>query len=616
MARDGKSYPRRWERDLDPRQRPDRPAAVRTYDRSGQTTCVAFDLDCKKAAGRGAVLRDTERLAAWLAEAGCAYLVDESPSGGRHVYVLLDHPRAFNEISELARNLRGSGALKSLDPSPLVNLTEGCIRPPGAEHRLGGHQRLITPWSTALRATTHRTTSAAWAAFVLQLPAPRRLETDLLAPSRDRTQGQLVQRPLDRAYLGIALTGTFDAARYPSTSEARAAVLLHALCRGWTPQEITTQVTQGSWPGLARLFETSYGHRYAGKALAGDLLRAQSRAEEVPFRQIHASAKRPRAGSGKAARLYLRQWTTAFRLALEDGRWSNSLATEQLLVALGDAARRSQSVYTEFGCRHLSMCAGMTLDHSTTAKLLRRLAGEDDPFVLLVESDRGVDADMYEIRIPDQYLERLPPDDDLPEPPYGIHPVFALFDRPVYRLYTVLERLDRPVSPTELAQHAHVAVSTVYKHVPAMRDARIITRRRDGTVSARGSKSLTSHAKRNNIAGRLAAAVMKWRAERNSLRIAHGLPEIHHGRRDPRVAWPGQGPRPRPAPVADTTAIARPTTPPDQQPVDPDAVRQAQERAIGGGLPDWREDLEEATAVELLRNRLGAQLIAAEQAEA
>jgi hypothetical protein len=599
VARDGRQYRRAWEQRLDPSRRPALPAAVRTYDATGETRTVVFDLDCKKAGARAAVLRDFERLTGWLDEARGSWLADESPSGGRHVYVLLDHKVSLTELAPVVRDLRASGALPTLDPSPMCNLTEGCIRPPGSPHPVGGHQRLLTPLSHALRAIASPTTASAWRTFLALLPATGRVEVDLLAPARQAVAAGPA-RPLAPAYDDIARTGRHDIARYPSPSEARAAVLLHALCRGWTPAEITRQVQTGAWSGLRSLYEQHYGNRYADRALAGDLGRAQAHYDQLPFRGFHTSAKRPRAGGGKAARLQLRRWTAAVHLALADGRWDSSLATEQLLVALGDASRRSQSLYVAFGCRHLSMGAGTAVDHSTAARLLKRLAREDDPFVLLIESDRGIDADVYELRIPDAYLDRLPSDDALPAPPYGVHPAFALLERPIYRLYTVLERLGRPVKPAQLASEARVALSTVYKHLPAMLQARLAARRPDGTVTARGAKALTRFARKHGIAARLAATVTRWRTERNSLRIAHGLPQLAHQPGTPRVIWPGQPPR--------SSGLPSPALAEASKAATSDTLRAAQERAIGGGEPDWRTDLEQA-ALALLRRELNARAL-------
>jgi hypothetical protein len=585
VAHDGRSYRRSWETQLDPARRPALPAAVRTYDKAGETRCVAFDLDARKKASRGAVLRDCERLVGWLSAAGCSYLVDESVSGGRHVYVFLAEPASHADIAPLARRLRSSAALPTLDPGPLVNLSEGCIRPPGATHKAGGHQRLITPLPAALAAASSATTPASWRAFLASLPAPpvSRLEADLHEPAAEPAPAGLA-RPLAPAYAAIASTGRYDPGRYPSASEARAAVILHALCRGWTGQQIAAEVTGNRWPGLAGLYAAHYGTHYTAKALAGDLTRAQARYEELPLHRIHTSATRPRGGGGQAARTHLRKWAAALELAIRNDRWptARSYGIELLLVALGDAARRSQTIYPAFGVRHLSMGAGTTLEPSTVAKLLKALAQEEDPFVLLVESDRGVDPDIYELRIPDAYLDQLPVEEQLPPPPYGVHPAFSFLPKPAYRLYSVLASQPGPASPADLATAARMPLRTVYAVLNELRQARL-AQVRSGQWQ-RGRRNLSVYARARGAGRRLHDLIVKWRSERAALRAAHGLPDHHYPARFS-VGWPGIPPPPPP----------------------PLSTEQL-ERAIGGGRPDWRTDLESAV-LQMLQEQLGAQVI-------
>jgi hypothetical protein len=584
VAHDGRSYRRSWESQLDPARRPAKPAAVRTYDQAGQTRCVAFDLDARKNASRGAVLRDCERLVGWLSEAGCSYLVDESVSGGRHVYVFLAEPISHAEIAPLARRLRSSAALPTLDPGPLINLSEGCIRPPGAAHKDGGHQRLITPLPAALTAASSPTSPASWRAFTALLPAApaSRLNVDLHEPAAEPAPVGLA-RPLAPAYAAIAATGRYDTGRYPSPSEARAAVILHALCRGWTAEQITAEVTSNRWAGLATLYAAHYGTRYAGTALAGDLSRAQARYEELPLHRIHTSATRPRGGGGKAARTHLRKWTAAVSLAIQAERWptARSYGIELLLLALGDAARRSQTIYPAFGVRHLSMGTGTTLEPSTVAKTLKALAEEEDPFILLVESDRGVEPDIYELRIPDAYLEQLPPDGELPPAPYGVHPAFSYLPKPAYRLYTALSSRPAPMTVAELADAAKMPQRTVYAVLTELHQARLARPR--GRQWRLGRRSLTAFARAQGVGRRLHDLIAKWRSERAALRAAHGLPDHHYPTRFT-VAWPGVPPPARTAPPMS---------------------REEQERAIGGGRPDFRTDLE-AAALQVLQEQLGA----------
>jgi hypothetical protein len=116
-------------------------------------------------------------------------------------------------------------------------------------------------------ALQYPTTADSWTAFVHALPRPEptRLTIDVDEPGIDPAPAGM-RLPLAPLYAQIATTGTYPADRYPSPSEARAAVLLHALHRGWTSTDIATAVGSGHWAGLAGLYRTKYGRRYADKS--------------------------------------------------------------------------------------------------------------------------------------------------------------------------------------------------------------------------------------------------------------------------------------------------------------------------------------------------------------
>ena len=100
--------------------------------------------------------------------------LDESPSGGLHVHVPLAEPAGFDEV---ARVMTAAKALfASLDRAPMSNRKTGCIRPPGAAHRLGGSQRLVTEFGAARRVFLRRNRPRVWARLVDRLapadPAP------------------------------------------------------------------------------------------------------------------------------------------------------------------------------------------------------------------------------------------------------------------------------------------------------------------------------------------------------------------------------------------------------------------------------------------------------------
>ena len=141
----GRSYPRA--RGL-AAGRPAAPAAVATFDAAGRAPSVVFDLDVSKG-GPARVAADAERLAALLDGVGAAYVLDESPSGGLHVHVPLVEPAGFDEVFRVMTAAKALFA--SLDRAPMSNRKTGCIRPPGAAHRLGGSQRLVTEFGAARR---------------------------------------------------------------------------------------------------------------------------------------------------------------------------------------------------------------------------------------------------------------------------------------------------------------------------------------------------------------------------------------------------------------------------------------------------------------------------------
>ncbi|HXZ69411.1 MAG TPA: hypothetical protein VEH31_00900, partial [Streptosporangiaceae bacterium] len=230
-------------------QRPGVPAAVATFDASGRAPSVVFDLDVSRG-GPARVLADAERLAALLDGVGAAYVVDESPSGGLHVHVPLAEPAGFDEVARVMTAAKGLFA--SLDRAPMSNRKTGCIRPPGAAHRLGGSQRLVTGFAAARRVFLRRNRPSVWARLVDRLapadpdPDPPPLPDHRSSPRRPRRP----RRPLPARLELLARTGGFPAGRYRSGSEARQAVLTSAFQRGWGLDDVVAEVAAGRWPGL------------------------------------------------------------------------------------------------------------------------------------------------------------------------------------------------------------------------------------------------------------------------------------------------------------------------------------------------------------------------------
>ena len=113
------------------------PWAVHLADASGSFRLLGFDLDAHRPGQRAAAAADADRLVQLLAQVGIAHVVCASgPSGGRHVWVGLDHGAPAGQVASLARLARH--VLPTLDIAPLSNPATGCLRPPLSSHRDGG----------------------------------------------------------------------------------------------------------------------------------------------------------------------------------------------------------------------------------------------------------------------------------------------------------------------------------------------------------------------------------------------------------------------------------------------------------------------------------------------
>ena len=215
----GHTYLRRWERPLTARL-PAVPAAVPIYSAAGDTRVLVIDLDASRG-GRDAVRRDAAAVTDLVRAAGGRVIVDESPSGGRHVYVPLAVPVGFHDARDLALAL--AVRTPSMDPSPNQNLTDGLIRPPGSVHPSGGHQVLHGPLTAAqqLAATGNPPAVLDRLRGPARDGAGRRQAThtghgDPTAPSSDGVDGAphlpraSGPRELAADYLRIATTGLYD----------------------------------------------------------------------------------------------------------------------------------------------------------------------------------------------------------------------------------------------------------------------------------------------------------------------------------------------------------------------------------------------------------------------
>jgi hypothetical protein len=559
-----------WTGRLTPR-RPVRPAAVLLYDAEGTAQALAVDLDVSRG-GREQVRADSARLCQLLDRAGARYLVDQSPSGGRHVWVPLARRRTAAELLRVTRAL--ALLLPSLDPTPITNAATGCLRPPGSAHPSGGHQELLTPWARAVDAVRSRTGSAAWT-ILLDLLAPQ-LKYWVAARTRSTTAPGASPglderataraggaRPLPAPYAAIAHTGQHDAGRYRSPSEARMAVLASAAAHGWSRADVTAALADGEWPGLAGLY-ARYAAAHRAAALGRDWAKALPYARclvaisdtgELPSHPPAEAAHEAQPLARQRALsdyVHVRVWRTAVDLATHE-RWADRAGQSKraVLSALAEAAHRRGSRYIDVGCRSLGL--GAALDHATTADVLRALREETDPFLVLLEDQRGERGDLYELRVPDAYR------DDAESLPWragrlsGLHPVFHQLGVPAAHLYEAIGAVGR-ADVAMLVQVSHLSRATVYRAAALLASHGLITR--SGGRWRRTRLRLDALARRLGVPALIDALLTRIRAERVQWRALLGLSR-NLGAPDPLTV------------LAELAAVPPPPEPPPDLRLDP-----------------------------------------------
>jgi len=455
---------------------PTAPAAIHVYDRAGFTRFWPLDLDAHDRTPEqiAAVEADLAAATTLLDETGCIYLVDRA-HGGAHVYVLLEDPLSADDARTLITAL--TRRLPTLDPKPVQNASDGLITIPGSVHRLGGHRELTVDadaaWATI--AGTHtpaRALQRLRAALVDELRAIAHEDAQRGAQAREaaRAAGSTetlsaiadddvraitvrgIGRHMSAKLAGLAADGDWRAADYASASEARRAVLMSAVATGMQQTDVQARMLDGRWPGLRSLFahkgldRLTYEYRRAAEEIArrdltappGTLTRDDSAVRS------DTSAKTHRGGGEGSPSVHdahgtIRAWITLVeRHAAAEYQGTRGWDRQMALRSLGQAASMTGSTLTAMGVRWHALALGCS--RTEAAQILRELAAETDPWVVLVARGRGIEADTYQLRIPDRHADLL---EDLrwrSGKTHAVRPVFTVLGRPTGLLYEAIER--------------------------------------------------------------------------------------------------------------------------------------------------------------------------------
>ena len=508
----GRTYPARHARPL-PAAPPGQPCTVPVFDPGAGTGCMlALDLDPARA-GRdvddvavqhrhergadlaGEVSAEAEAFAELVARCGGQVLADVSPSGGRHVYVLLASPLPWRELRDLARAI----ALRfpAVDPAPMCSLG-GQISPPGSRHKSGGWRLLSTSLSEATAVVEHPNGPGVWAAVMAEFAAELRHVEPLEAAGDVPDGAELdavglpwVPRLGGRAPLGaeleqIARTGRWDRSRYPGRSEARMAVLAAAAARGWQLADVRAAIAARAWKGFPGLYERRSEPGRLDRLLPLEWRKAIGFvAREKNVRDWHTSDITPRppgrAIGGADEYGLIRQWMTAVDCAAADPdrarEWGGyAIAVRLVLAALGQAAMVSGSPVIEFGCRNLSLHSA--LSSRTVARVLELLRDEPDPLIDLVSRRQLARADRYQLCIPARYANRVRWRRRRAGRIEAIHPVFLVLGGTAGLVYQALG--PEGARGAEVARTARLSASAVATALRVLAEHGLAERGPDG----------------------------------------------------------------------------------------------------------------------------------------
>ena len=193
---------------------------------------------------------------------------------------------------------------------------------------------------------------------------------------------------------------------------------------------------------------------------------------------------------------------------------------------MGEAAMKTGSRYIAFGIRSLSVATG--LDHTTVAAHLRALREEDDPLIDLIENDRGLAGDHYQLRIPDAVVRATTVSWKAGKL-HALRPVFRELGHPAAFVYVALEHSNsRPQRSFDLTGVTGLSRSTVYEALETLAAWNLVSPTRDGRWALVTGTSLQVLAEQFGCADTVRALVNRHRDERAQYRRALKVVDQQH----------------------------------------------------------------------------------------
>jgi hypothetical protein len=507
---------------------PHEPAAVLLYLHN-RTQVLVLDFDTKHHSQQ-IVDADFARALSWITEAGGVAVTDHSTSGGRHILVPLaiGTTATLAEVIQLMRLLEAR--LPSLDKTPMTNPKTGCITAPGSPCREGGHRILDGTLATAIDAFATRSDPGLLPRLNVLLGALNPSPTNnSITSAGDATTGTGPHERLRPEYTrattlpdrisAYATTGHLSPDRsWRSHSEARQSVLAHAALHGHSLATIQALMAPGRpWhTGLAAAY-ARYGHQ-AEKALHRDWRKALNWADANSryFRPVHAQDLVHTGGTTRGPELH-RGWlanATAWLETQFSGHrysWIGAAIYQALAIHAVRAGEVINGVpVVGVGGRSLSIATGL-LSETTVWEFLRQTRDLPGSPLVRTRTAQGREPDYYALT--QQNRMGVSREAVAATRVEDVHQAWKVVGHRHRRIYELIVH-QQVESPRNVFAAAHVATSTGYDILAALRTTGLITHQR-GHLSA-GPVTLDDIAAAHHLEEQRTQRIQRHQRERAS----------------------------------------------------------------------------------------------------
>lgn len=462
-----------------PAQVPIKPAAIRIYKQRGghhYTTCIAFDFDTKRSDPE-TVAQEVKRLRNYLYEFRGEVVVDQSLNGGQHVYLPLREETTLPTTKKFVHRLKSHLKLTSLDTAPMSG-SKGAIRTPGARHKDGGHQMLVTNFESAKAIIAYRNPDFDIKRAFKELPESDHEKLDNLTIQYD-VNDDARQRHIDaftilrdNTIIGALTKGTWrklrnkKGKRFPSASEGRLQVfrILYHVCK-YDDDMFFSAVYSGDFPGLKKSLQRKIepGHTFetsptikkllerdwkkATRNTDGTMIPQGLRVKPEPETFIRPLLREDITGgftqgmreheANREHYAALRQWHTVINLLWQQGVFSDGARgarTLRTLEAVAYQASWQRRAVFRASYQEISLLSGDSVGGAH--KIIKKI--QNLGLLRISRPGKIAQATYWQLQLP-TWCNDLAKENWLPCGPVGIHAYFRNKKPALYAVWHVLE---------------------------------------------------------------------------------------------------------------------------------------------------------------------------------